>query len=352
MADTQRYEQNATRILSYLEDKMTPSEEEEFIRDLGEQEDLRLQYEDELAIQALVEEAAAYPLTDADTQEEEMNDELSPGGSDDDLPSGNDLLLQSADDHLDMIGAALQKEGRKAPARVIPLYRRFGLIAAVLVAILLGAFLLFRLIGRPRQSHGAPQSPPVAQSPTQSNNSLPPDTAKTPTQSPDRQDQVVTRPVDTGAGRHHTPAPLSRTDSLYASLYEPYTTNDPPLEIHRPYESYAQRDYAAVIRSNNANYLVMGGGSRNKLLLQHMQLYKGLSYLGLNKPVEAAQEFDSVLLAATPSASPYYDAQWYNALACLKQGDPSRASALAAQVPEGSPYRSKALALLQGLQRP
>jgi hypothetical protein len=355
MADMQRYEQNATRILSYLEDKMTPAEEEEFIRDLGEQEDLRLQYEDELAIQALVEEAAGYPLTDADTREEGMDDELSPGGSNDDLPPGNDLLLQSADDHIDMIEAALQSEGRKAPARIIPLHRRFGLIAAILVAILLGAFLLFRLIGKPSQSHGAQQSPPpVAQSPTQGKNPspLPPDTAKTSMQSRDERDQAVTGPVALPVGPPPAPAPLTRSDSLYATLYEPYTTDDPPLEIHRPYELYAKRHYAAVIRSNDADYLVMGGGSRNELLLQHMQLYKGLSFLALDKSVEAAREFDSIMQTASPSAPPYYDAQWYNALACLKQGNASRATALAAKVPTGSLYRSKALALLQALQRP
>jgi hypothetical protein len=103
MADMQQNEQNATRILSYLEDKMTPAEEEAFIRDLDRQDDLRRQYEDELAIRK------------------------------------NDLLLQPADDHLDMIEAALTAR-----------HRRFRLIAAILAAIGLAAFLLFQLMGKLR----------------------------------------------------------------------------------------------------------------------------------------------------------------------------------------------------------
>jgi hypothetical protein len=49
-----RHTENALKIADYLENRMNPSGEEDFMRELGRDEQLRLQFEEELLIRSLL----------------------------------------------------------------------------------------------------------------------------------------------------------------------------------------------------------------------------------------------------------------------------------------------------------
>lgn len=139
------------------------------------------------------------------------------------------------------------------------------------------------------------------------------------------------------------------------SAFEKYNTlyssdeND-PVELNEYYNSYKNGDYAKVLSARDADYQLMSGDERNKLLQQYMQFYKGLSYLAENKAGEAIQKFETVLRSAPKKASPYYEAQWYTVLAFLKTNDISKTIFIAKDIAQsGSMYKEKATQLLRDL---
>jgi hypothetical protein len=87
MTDTNDYEANESRIADYIDSKMSPAAEEVFMQELGRDDGLRQQYENELLMRALLRE-----------HRREGED-------------GGEAFLQPADEHLRMIGDALRKRG-------------------------------------------------------------------------------------------------------------------------------------------------------------------------------------------------------------------------------------------------
>jgi hypothetical protein len=87
MTDTHDYEANEIRIADYIDSRMSPAEEEAFMQELGSNEVLRQQYENELLMRALLRERR---------QEGEVSGEI---------------FLQPADEHLQMMEDALRKRG-------------------------------------------------------------------------------------------------------------------------------------------------------------------------------------------------------------------------------------------------
>ncbi len=122
------------------------------------------------------------------------------------------------------------------------------------------------------------------------------------------------------------------------------------MELNEYYNSYKNGDYAKVLSARDADYQLMSGDERNKLLQQYMQFYKGLSYLAENKAGEAIQKFETVLRSAPKKTSPYYEAQWYTVLAFLKTNDISKTIFIAKDIAQsGSMYKEKATQLLRDL---
>lgn len=116
------FEENAIKIANYLEDKMSPAEEEAFMQELGADEELRQQYEEELLVSSLLQ-----------------NKEEAAVGS-------TDLLLQSADEHINMIEKVLERKAiHKNEAPVIPMFSFYKKIAAAAVVVIIAGSVFFIL---------------------------------------------------------------------------------------------------------------------------------------------------------------------------------------------------------------
>ncbi len=320
------FENNEIRIINYLDNGMSPAEEEAFMRELGENDELRRQYDDELLTRALLRGTAA-----------------------------DDLLLQPADEHLNMLGKALERKedaGKKAGTPVRPLYTRYRLAAAILLAIIAGTLIYLFAIRKPQSTPSVVTRPDQgkgvghdsAQKPLVSNGNpdtvhLSPDRAPVNVQSP----QLVNVP---------SPGPADdtskRAERLFARLYTPYSGVDDPVQVSRYYLYYKQAKYDKLFAATDASVQEMGSDENEALSKAYLHLYKGLGYLADQQPEKALPEFDQVLRKAGPATAPYYQAQWYAALTWLKKQDPATAAALAREIRQtASPYKARAEALLQ-----
>lgn len=327
------FENNEIRIINYLENRMSPAGEEAFMRELGENDELRRQYEEELLTRALLRET-----------------------------TGDDLLLQPADEHLNMLKTALESRRdigknkgseKKGGAPIRPLYIRYRLAAAILLAIIAGTLIYLFAI---RKS----STPSIVTGPDQGKG-VGPDSVRTP--------QVVKGRPDTAHGAPdqapvnnpspqvvQAPAPRPAVDAkdsaerLFARLYTPYSGADDPVQVSRFYQYYRQAKYDKLFAATDASVQEMGSDENETLPKAYLHLYKGLGYLADQQPEKALPEFDQVLQKAGPATAPYYQAQWYAALTWLKEQDPDKAAALAREIRQSaSPYKTRAGELLEEL---
>jgi hypothetical protein len=348
------FEENALRIANYLEDKMSSSEEEAFMRELETNETLRRQYEDELLVKTLLQ-----------NQKQES-------GNADNLP------FQSADEHLNMIEAALEKKVQpKNKAPVVKLFRNYKfIVAASLIIILLSVvFLLLKknsdrigpvdktlatkdsirtddsIVNRSRDQAGIDERPVVKDS---SGKAKP---------SPKKEEHVEEQLAEKNALKDSTntdstvklhpyaPTNFASTAKVFEDFYSAYKKSDKdPAEIGDYYTSYDKGNYDKVLSSTDTAYQLMGTSARSNLLKQYMDLYKGLSYLAESRSMEAIQKFDLVLQSSLKTSRQYYEAQWYSVLAWLKDNNPNKAAAIAQNITQTtSPYRLRAVRLLEEL---
>lgn len=299
MSESRKIDDNEIRISRYLDDRMTPGEEEEFVRDLATDETLRKQYEEELLMQGLWEEKGKG------------------------VHAEPDWLLQAADEHVRMVEVALEDTDDRGRLRAMPSAVRWGLAAAAVLLVVVVVSLLLRRDKPATDQAGGGGRKGI-------------DTGLR------RPDSAIRAPRDAGAG----------LAGLYARFYSRYSTGDIPVEINDYYNDYRDGDLAAVLAVKPAEYQSMGGAGRQELLRQYMWLLKGVSYLGLDQPEKADRQFDSVLQTAGKETAPYYGAQWYDALAWLKLGDTTRVLKMATAVAEGrSAYKEKARALVDSLRK-
>jgi len=299
MSESRKTDDNEIRISRYLDDRMTPEEEEEFVRDLGADETLRQQYEEELLMQGLWKEkgrgVAAEP----------------------------DWLLQGADEHVQLVEAALGETDGGRRLRTMPAAVRWGLAAAAVLLIVVVVSILLRR-DKPAIDQAGNGHPAI-------------DTGSR------RPDSLVSVPrVVTGPD----------LAGLYTHFYSRYSTGNIPVEITDYYNDYRDGDLAAVVAVKPTEYHSMGAEGKHALLQQYMWLLKGVSYLGLDQPEKADRQFDSVLRAAGKGTDPFYGAQWYDALALLKMRDTAGVLKMAAAVAGGrSVYKERARALVDSLQK-
>ena len=138
--------------------------------------------------------------------------------------------------------------------------------------------------------------------------------------------------------------------NAFDHFYTVYASNNDPVEISMYYNEYRQQQYDKVIAATETDFQLKGSGGKNKTLQHYMHLYKGLSYLGKNNPVKALEQFNAVLKDDN-KRDPFFHAQWYAALASLKNNDTKRAARLAMEiVATESPYKARAAGLLKAIQ--
>jgi hypothetical protein len=271
--------ENSLRIAEYLEDRMAPAEEEAFMRALGEDEELRRQYEEELLIRGRMRGARGIGEAGVDADGVGMG----PG------------MLQPADEHLQMVteilakGKEVRKDGGREGAK-IALLGKSGMVAAALLVIISGTVLYIR-IGHRRVGEGEVK----------------------------RVEKI--EKVDTGIVSGGSKWMVVRPDSVYARLYEPYASGNDPVEVSLYYRDYKRGNYAAVLAAREEDYRVMGVSERGPVVEGYMRLYKGLACLATGKPKKAVTELSGAMAKSQPGDALYETAQWYLALAWLRRKD-------------------------------
>jgi hypothetical protein len=280
MTDTNDYEANEIRIVDYIDSRMSPAEEELFMQELGRDEGLRQQYENELLMRALLRERRR-----------------------------EEVFLQPADEHLRMMEGALRKHGGGY----------FRWLAAACVFVLCGVLVwLFA-----RRSHPAAVEPP----------------------------QVVINSGKTPevAGNGHATED-THADSVFAQYYTVYDkSEDDPVQVSLYYYYYREKKYSKVVAAKDIDVGQMGVqesvGSQ-----EYLHLYQGLSLLATHDAAGALVRFGQVMDRVNPRCVLYAKAEWYSALACMKNKDMGKAAELAQHlVQTNSIYKQQAEALLQAL---
>jgi tetratricopeptide (TPR) repeat protein len=314
---------NEIKIADYLSGRMNMAEQRAFIKELGENEVLRKQYEDELLMEDLLGE------------QEVSTPEV-------------DMMFQPADAHLAMLEEALGKFNRQGEeansnpvvpdstqgvsvdkTRVVPLVKRFRLIAAAAAIIILAAP-AFWLVNRQSQNTGVITKKNAADSPAVAR---------------------IMPPKDTLKAVYALPTHTVNADSLYTLNAVKYQGADLPVQVSIVVNDYNAGNYTAVTKTTEADIMQAGVSDEEAVAAQYLHLYKGLAYLPLGKPEKAIGEFDTVLKTADSTDKVYYTAEWYKALARLKTNSPEKAAAIATHITKtASPYKNKAIALLKGLE--
>jgi hypothetical protein len=121
-------------------------------------------------------------------------------------------------------------------------------------------------------------------------------------------------------------------EKSFAKFYKPYSGEKDPVEISNYYNDYKQHNYDAVIKAKESDYQTMGTGDKNEILKQYMHLYKGLSWLELNEPETALEQFAAISKSSLEDRRPYYESQWYSVLAWLKGNDITKAREQAKEI--------------------
>lgn len=336
----ENFEDYALRIADYLENKMNPDEEKAFIKELGSNRDLRQQFEEGLLIAGLLKE-------DVLTEE------------------NGTIMFQPADEHLSMMEAVLRKpdELNSQPV-IIPFYKRTRNIAAVFVLVIMGFGLYFVFHKKVNDGNNIVRG----QAPADTINQPVPrrksgtgiDTAKQDVQlskAGEKQFKTNDTAIKSSVfsdSTYRDNAPYLNDQAkilrVYNKYHSTYNGENDPVEISNYYNLYKKGKYQEVLTAKESDYQVMGSGDRKDLLKQYMNLYKGLCLLDAGKAQAAIGEFDKVLQSASKAGVLYHVAQWYGALASLKNGDPEKSiSILNAIINSKSPFISKASGLKRDL---
>jgi hypothetical protein len=285
-----KLEENAIRIANYLEDRMSPGEEEAFMKELGENDMLREQYEGELLVQTLLQ-----------------NDAREEAGTA--LIGANGEILRPVDE---AIQYRLDEDPAHKEARIVSFFSRYKMAVAAAVVLVAGT-LVFYL-----QRNGNAVGP----------------------QGPGKGVVVENK---TGDGKD--------TDNLFARYFTRYAGDNDPAVVKSYYDAYRQENYGTVLAVSDSVDWVPGDAPASETARQYIRLYKGLSYLDQGLKEEAIRAFGSIPDAKTASQPVYYEAEWYATLTWLKNHDTGKAAAIAGEISKSpSPYNIKASQLLTELK--
>ena len=291
-------DENDIRIADYLEHKMSQEEEESFMHELSVDTHLQKQFEEALLVGSMLN-----------------TEEVGRGSSE-------NLFFHSADDHIRMMQEVLgdtrhQKQIEQNPNPFLS----YGKIAAAFIILLAVSAVCFFII------KGIDKKEMVGKAPSGTNKSVK-DSVNNIAYPPTLQNSTV------------------GTDSIFKQFYQSYTAKQDPVEIGGYYKDYREHKFGSVIYAKDGDYLLMGTSDRPRLLKQYMFLYKGLSLLEENKPIEAILQFDSASMGPQKNGNAFHAAQWYKTLAFLKANNVNGAlESIKSLSTTSSPYRRKALSL-------
>jgi hypothetical protein len=324
----ENFEANEIRIADYLDNRLTPAEEEAFMKELGENGELRRQYEDELLMQGLVGNREGEGAVGVGGEGEEPGLGMgSPWGT---------------------IAAASPGVGR-APVR--PMFRRYRLVAAASIVIIAIAGILIYNSGSRKMDVPGAIAVATAKKGLDSPIAAPPAVKRTPAIG-GQADTGLIAPGQAAGSNGQSPqlAENAKAVRAYKRFYEPYSSKNDPVQVSLYYQDYKQARYDDLLEAKDidASFREMGAGGKEAVAIQYLHLYQGLAYLATDRPGNAIPQFELVLRAAVNSGSPYYDAQWYAALASLKINNVNKATAIARQIIQSdSPYKDRAAELLK-----
>ncbi|HWB27633.1 MAG TPA: hypothetical protein VG738_19285 [Chitinophagaceae bacterium] len=148
----------------------------------------------------------------------------------------------------------------------------------------------------------------------------------------------------------HLFADNNSTEAEYKKFYRKYTSWSDPVEVSKYYNDYVNNNYLEVINSEDSGFAEKGLTKDENYLMAYVQLYKGLCYLAEAKPEESINRFSTVLKISEKGGTPYYEAEWYSALAWLKAGNRNKSVEILEKIQYSrSPHLKDAVQLLHEL---
>jgi len=348
--------ENASRIASYLENRLSGEEREAFKRALGEDDELRIQYVDALMNRAATEThagATAEPLTGTENPEgsggpvgDSFEKEMSVM---DDTGAAGMGGLEAADPGAN----AGEREDMPEEYRQVPPRGGFlgsGWMVGVAALLLIIAGVVMVIMTR----RGGLWDRTVAATAADSGNANKGNGVDSARGSAGNRQVEAVKGVDSGVSGAGGKVALA--DSIHSRFYKPYMRGDDPVEVRVYYDDYRTGNYAAVLAAGDS--AVKSAGPRGLLIRDYMRLYVGLSYLATGDGRNAVSELGDVVFRTKPGDVLYETAQWYLALAWLKRNDVEAAEAenkalgLARQIAHGySRYREPAMELVRTLKQ-
>lgn len=285
--------ENEDRIAAYLNNEMTDAEMEAFVKDLEQDEALRQAFQSELE----------FWLADQEIENQEEKKHAVIDG------------FESADAHIEFIKQSL--EGREE-VRIIPFYTKYKLalsVAAMLIIIVI-VYLLFN----------QPSTPGKQIAVDQKQDSVITDSPNIPNENPiaNIQDSIISKP--------------KTADALYAAYFKRYKQRDEHGGSEIGFLSYyTDKKYSTVLNANPSDFIVRSGGSfkiEDSLTVLYIRFYQALCFLETDKAAAAIAIFKLINLSTIVNNSLRDDANWYLALAYLKQKNTNAAGSVLKQIAE------------------
>ncbi len=265
-------EENQIKIANYLDNQMNAAEEEAFMMELTNDADLRRQYEEELMVATILN-----------------NDEKN-------------------------------NQKQHEPAPVLPLWKKYRLIASIVLLIAAAGILYFVF-------HKDESTQPKIVS------------------------NQTDKSYDPSARKNQPSNPATNSpDAIFNQFYKPYSSENDPVELSNFYNDYKSKKYNSVIAAKESDYQTMGTDDKKDLLSHYLHFYKGLCWLEKNDAEKAIEEFNAASKSAPQNKSPYVDAQWWLVLALLKENEKEKAIVIAKKIVQSdSQYKNEASKLLTAL---
>jgi hypothetical protein len=331
MSDHQK--ENALRIAAYLENRLSPEEREAFKRDLGEDDEFRLQYVDALMNRAAKGQDAggtAEPATgaeeivrEADVGEREEMGEGGEMGEVEEVEKVEEVGKVRGDreppGNWESLGEQGAREAWEAGWSAGKGRARGGffgspwMVGVAALLLVIAGVVIFILIRQEGYWSNSVAATAVDSGKVNKGNGIDSPAVKADS------GQVAAAGNGVAAGAAVASGKAGLADSLYTRLYKPYMRGDDPVEVREYYQDYRTGNYAAVLAAGDS--MVMKIPVRRLLERDYMRLYLGLSYLASGDGRNAVRELEGVVLRTKPKDILYETARWYLALAWLKRND-------------------------------
>jgi hypothetical protein len=335
-ADGDRPDENSLRIQEYLENKLSPEMKEAFKRELGENDELRLQYIDALMKRAKTGVEDGNEETEAAGGHVQTMEEYGYGEE----GHGEEGHVEADGGHIE---ADMPLQDWETEAGGGGSGRGFlgsgWMVAAAALLVIIAGVVLFLLIKRQafwdktvaaggkdttKLLSGASGADSAAGGSGQGAAAGSGGAAGAGAAGGSQGAAAGAKPAAGVTGSQTGGAP-GAADSLYTRLYKPYARGDDPMAVRKYYGEYRAGNYTAVLAEGDS--ITIGLGQQMVLNRDYMRLYVGLSYLATGDASKAVTELEGVVLRTKPGNILYETALWYSALAWLRRSDVDAAEA-------------------------